>query len=631
MTREPVDDPGTGATKSRAFRSCDGFDKLISTRVLLVIGLYFIFFIHHHIFLGFLPYPLPNPYKMLRGPPTSSLLHSKRCWHLRPFSTSFSPFNATSSSKKDLEKNPAPSGNVNTTHPAAVTSTITAKDLISSRLDKLKGNTDGYPQSHLFQPAAAQGPLSPMRRSSTWIEALSARREQLKEGKVLDSYRFTNVTSETHPQILEKTRGDSFSYVILSFKDDPWLLDAYINSTGRLRIGQLFQDLDALAGVISYKHCAPAEPMLVTASVDRVFMLKRLDNLVTENVVLAGSVTWTGRSSMEVSIKAISTTEELPEKITENIIDENDVFLTCNMTFVARNPVTRKSYPVNKLLPITEKDWIDFRHSESYNAAKKLNASKMDLQKQPPTAFEAKLIHDLWCQEDKFEPSRKDSTVKSLTRPRSLINVSESKISSTMIMQPQYRNLHSYMIFGGYLLRQTFELAYACAAAFSHASPRFVCLDTTTFKNPVPVGSVLYMTATVVYTEHIHHTDLPTQHKDEYWDENKSNEYLSKPGTLIQITVNTNVRDLEHGTYTNTGLFAYSFFVSKEDVLKRNEAYMESNPDARRDNELNEKENGYLSVIPQTYGEMIDWLEGRRRAESSQTYAKRHFGAIITE
>ena len=58
----------------------------------------------------------------------------------------------------------------------------------------------------------------------------------------------------------------------------------------------------------------------------------------------------------------------------------------------------------------------------------------------------------------------------------------DTVMKSTLFMQPQYRNRHSYMIFGGYLLRQTFELAYCTAATFSLAGPRFVSLDSTTFK-----------------------------------------------------------------------------------------------------------------------------------------------------
>src|SRR5579859_2046365 len=56
------------------------------------------------------------------------------------------------------------------------------------------------------------------------------------------------------------------------------------------------------------------------------------------------------------------------------------------------------------------------------------------------------------------------------------------------------------MIFGGYILRLTFELAHSCAARFSHSRPRFISLDSTTFDCPVPVGSILESEAMVVYT-----------------------------------------------------------------------------------------------------------------------------------
>lgn len=57
------------------------------------------------------------------------------------------------------------------------------------------------------------------------------------------------------------------------------------------------------------------------------------------------------------------------------------------------------------------------------------------------------------------------------------------------------------MIFGGFHLKQTFELAFCCAASFGHARPTFISADPCTFRNPVPVGSVLYLTATVAYTD----------------------------------------------------------------------------------------------------------------------------------
>jgi acyl-coenzyme A thioesterase 9 len=144
--------------------------------------------------------------------------------------------------------------------------------------------------------------------------------------------------------------------------------------------------------------------------------------------------------------------------------------------------------------------------------------------------------------------------------------MSKSTVHSAQIMQPQYRNRHNFMIFGGYLLKQTFELAFTCAASFSHARPTFLNLDPSTFEAPVPVGSVLYVNASVTYTE-------PDS---------------AAGGTRIQVMVRTQVRNVEHSEKErkSTGTFFYTFHVDDE-----------------------------VSVLPQSYSEFMRWVGGRRRAQ----------------
>lgn len=432
--------------------------------------------------------------------------------------------------------------------------------------------------------------LQKMPNKATWLDALKEREKQLAEGKVLDSYSYINpITTE----VGEKTRDESFSYLTLPFKDDKWLCDSYINASGRLRAGQLFQDLDALAGRIAYRHCAPAEPVNVTASVDRIYMVKKVDEISNYNFVLAGSVVWTGKSSMEISVKGYAYEDKIPESITEENLETGNVFLTANFTFVARNPLTHKSFAINRLLPVTERQWLDYRRAESHNAKKKLAAKKNKLIE--PSDEESRLIYDMW-------KSSKEIEVKPDTKPKNVSFMKDTQASSTLFMQPQYRNRHSYMIFGGYLLRQSFELAYCASAAFASAAPRFVSLDSTTFKAPVPVGSVLSMTASVSYTEHIHQNTkeieqdspfnfrLPATNKIS----SSPDAFLSEPGTLIQVRVDTTIRQLDSDIAKESGTFIYSFYVPQS-------SYGEGKP-------------GFCSVIPQTYSEMMEYVEGRRRA-----------------
>jgi acyl-coenzyme A thioesterase 9 len=55
-------------------------------------------------------------------------------------------------------------------------------------------------------------------------------------------------------------------------------------------------------------------------------------------------------------------------------------------------------------------------------------------------------------------------------------------------------------MFGGYLMREAFELAYANAMLYARERPLFISLDEIAFKKPIPIGSILHLTSNVVYT-----------------------------------------------------------------------------------------------------------------------------------
>lgn len=156
-------------------------------------------------------------------------------------------------------------------------------------------------------------------------------------------------------------------------------------------------------------------------------------------------------------------------------------------------------------------------------------------------------------------------------------------------MQPQFRNRHSFMIFGGFLLKQTFELAFCCAASFSHTRPTFVSLDPSTFDNPVPVGSVLYLTATVAYTDPplVQPSDISNEQVDDpggKWNDKDAS--ADSRYTRVQIRIDSKVRNIEHGETKPTGQFNYTFLVEKD-----------------------------IKVMPRTYSEFMIWVDARRRAE----------------
>lgn len=332
-------------------------------------------------------------------------------------------------------------------------------------------------------------------------------------------------------------------------------------------------DLDALSGVIAYKHTGESVTT-VTAAVDRITINHPLSEIC--DLELSGQVTFaTGRSSMEISLQVA----KVPEKGAD--VKKEDVLMTCAFTMVSLDPATKKPVKISPVLVETAEEKRLFAQGETnYNAKKAL--AKTALRKQTPNDKESDLIHAIWLRQLEYH----DPNVAT-RKPENVVYMDSTKMQSAQIMQPQYRNRHNFMIFGGFLLKTTFELAFCCAASFSHTRPTFVSLDPSTFENPVPVGSVLYLTATVAYTDppmvaagDISH-DVSAEHASEEPRSSAGSKY-----TRIQVRVDSKVRNIEHGETKPTGQFNYTFLVEKD-----------------------------IKVMPRTYLEFMIWVDARRRAE----------------
>lgn len=192
-------------------------------------------------------------------------------------------------------------------------------------------------------------------------------------------------------------------------------------------------DLDALAGVIAYKHTGDFVTT-VTAAVDRITISHPLEEIC--DLELSGQVTFaTGRSSMEVSLQVARASE------TGETSKKEDVLMKCAFTMVSHRPqllctVYSKSLRANlhaivqvSLDPTTKKWGLWFRlyciqffwpedrpvsisplrveteeekqlfalGEKNYNAKKAL--AKINLRKQTPNDLESDLIHEMWLKQ----------------------------------------------------------------------------------------------------------------------------------------------------------------------------------------------------------------------------------------
>lgn len=282
----------------------------------------------------------------------------------------------------------------------------------------------------------------------------------------------TPSTSELPESMLKPKRmQDSYVELYLPFTEDPELLEKYIATSGLIRLGKVLEDLDSLAGGISYQHALGGRPgdisapiYIVTASVDRLDLLAPLT--ADANYRLSGHVIYVGSSSMEVFVSI--------EQLTEPM-SPNKICLTGRFTMAARNAHTLTSQRIAPLILETDAEKALFAMGEAHKNRKRTEAAS-SLEKVPPSKEEAFLLHSqylrglhagMFATDELHGPAIKLEPTDHPTGP-TLEPVRKTSLSTTMHMHPQQRNVHQ-KIFGGFLMRSAYELAWMA----SGTSPSF--------------------------------------------------------------------------------------------------------------------------------------------------------------
>jgi acyl-coenzyme A thioesterase 9 len=76
----------------------------------------------------------------------------------------------------------------------------------------------------------------------------------------------------------------------------------------------------------------------------------------------------------------------------------------------------------------------------------------------------------------------------------------DAKVKNIIVCHPEQRNIYN-KIFGGFLMRQGFELGWVNACMFSGSLVDISVVDDITFRRPVIIGSLLFLSSQVVYTQ----------------------------------------------------------------------------------------------------------------------------------
>eukprot|EP00968_Pinguiococcus_pyrenoidosus_P018088 scaffold1850_cov194-Pinguiococcus_pyrenoidosus.AAC.48 len=163
--------------------------------------------------------------------------------------------------------------------------------------------------------------------------------------------------------------------------------------------------------------------------------------------------------------------------------------LTADFTFVARDINTKKAASVPQLQLETDEEKTVFEQVEKQQEARKRlrKMARKDDHMRVVADAAKKLL-------DKAAPLR---NLPALADARHIL-LDATKLSNTFMTQPQQRNTAG-RIFGGFLMRRAFELAYTTAYLFGGVRPRFEEVDEVSFHLPVDIGQLVQFESAVLY------------------------------------------------------------------------------------------------------------------------------------
>ncbi|XP_068156537.1 acyl-coenzyme A thioesterase 9, mitochondrial [Drosophila tropicalis] len=289
----------------------------------------------------------------------------------------------------------------------------------------------------------------------------------------------------------ERSMMDSFTTAVLPLSSDEVIRERYINHLGRVRLGRIMEELDMFAVWLCHRHVqlpdlpkdVPLPYTFVTLLVDKVefFSIEQLQ--ANQDISFSGHVSWTGRSSMEITIYVRQLTGGHYIDVTKAL------FL-----MVARNATNTGPAPVNPLKPSGELEELAWKEADLRQKQRRDSQSE-SVFNSPPREHEQTIMYRLLKRTT--PPDSMDLNRRIL--PAKCRWMENSQQTSMLSPFPENRNAQN-TIFGGYIMREAVEISFIMASIYVGGRPILKCISDISFMSAVKVTSFLQMTAYVVYT-----------------------------------------------------------------------------------------------------------------------------------
>ena len=322
-----------------------------------------------------------------------------------------------------------------------------------------------------------------------------------REGRVLGrcaTARFVPLSDDDAADA--RTPAQSFLELTLPFATEPDLADAFrMFDSGEVRFGLVAEVLDTFACDVALRHTRRRDHALVTAAVDQISWKGGGAATVDGDLVIRGAVGRVGRSSIDVLLRMLAVRDGGAEE--EEVGSARFVIVSRP---AADADAAASSVPLARLVAGTDDEGALLDEAAALaGAAREARALRgPGGATPPPTADEIAFVHE--CAQHAADAAAAgdgdgDGDGDG-AQQAPLVDIEDTAVESTRVMHGQDRNLNG-QIFGGHLMRASYELAWTAAALHAKRTPRLVFVDEIEFRAPVPVASVLRMDARVTYAD----------------------------------------------------------------------------------------------------------------------------------
>ena len=262
----------------------------------------------------------------------------------------------------------------------------------------------------------------------------------------------------------------------LSFSTDKKLRRKYMildkDMPGNIRWGRILEKLDKLAEDIALKYVRQfsEEARVVTAAVDDIAL--HVPGDITKDLFMRARINYVGTTSMEVGIRV------------DQDKDATRSLAACYFTMVARvgEGEEAESFPIPALEYESELEKKRYQAAKDRRKAYRMQLNAFD---DPPSNEEYHHLRELHYAQE--EEDFNGLLAGDLAR------------SNWERMYPDHENVPE-KIFGGYVIRRSFELALMHAEVVSPDRPVFVRVNRINFLQPIRIGDKLDFTSRITYT-----------------------------------------------------------------------------------------------------------------------------------